>query len=100
MVSKQLEEAREFYENDLYEFAKYLNPNYVYGEIHETVFRWLQEEGTSSKQLLLLPRGHLKSHCIQFGLCGLSHGNLGARSSMYRQGKNWLKPRCMLLRTC
>jgi len=64
MVSKQLEEAREFYENDLYEFAKYLNPNYVYGEIHETVFRWLQEEGTSSKQLLLLPRGHLKSHCI------------------------------------
>lgn len=60
----KLVELREFYENDLYEFAKYINPTYQYGELHEKVFRWLSDPVACSKQLLLLPRGHLKSHCI------------------------------------
>ena len=63
-LSTQLLELREHYENDLVAFAKYINPNYQYGEIHERVFRWLSDQDCSDHQLLLLPRGHLKSHCI------------------------------------
>lgn len=56
--------AREVLEQDLWEFAKYINPHYCYGDIHEEVFRWLQDSGPHNHQLLLMPRGHLKSHCI------------------------------------
>lgn len=62
MSTDKLSEIREFYENDLYEFARYVNPDYMYGDIHREVFTWLMEDDL--KQLLLLPRGHLKSHCI------------------------------------
>lgn len=50
-------------ENDLFAFAKYINPTYIYGPIHEDVFRWLQSDNDKN-QLLLIPRGHLKSHCL------------------------------------
>lgn len=63
MSTDKLLEVREFYENDLFEFAKYINPDYMYGDIHRQVFEWLSK-AESPKQLLLLPRGHLKSHCI------------------------------------
>lgn len=44
----------------------------MYGEIHEKVFKWLQKEGSRKKgsdetelnQLVLLPRGHQKSHVM------------------------------------
>lgn len=49
-------------EADLFTFAKYTNPQRVYGELHKDVFKQLQKEGTN--QLFLLPRGHMKSHCI------------------------------------
>lgn len=58
------QQAREILENDLWEFAKYINPHYCYGDIHEEVFRWLSHPECSDNQLLLLPRAHLKSHCI------------------------------------
>lgn len=58
------EQAREILESDLFYFAKYINPHYVYGDIHEEVFHWLQQDGPHGHQLLLMPRGHLKSHCI------------------------------------
>src|SRR5690606_35143275 len=63
MSTDKLLEVREFYENDLFEFAKYINPDYMYGDIHRQVFEWLSK-AESPKQLLLLPRGHLKSHCV------------------------------------
>lgn len=63
-VSNKLADLRELLHNDLYQFAKYINPNYCYGEIHERVFAWLSDPDACKKQLLLLPRGHLKSHCI------------------------------------
>lgn len=47
---------------DLYTFAKLVGPTRVYGDIHRDVFQFLQDEHPS--QLLLLPRAHLKSHCI------------------------------------
>ena len=68
LTDKQ-KELRAHFEADLFEFAKYLNPNYCYGEIHETVFQWLQDESPDLNQLLLLPRAHLKSHCIAVWVC-------------------------------
>lgn len=49
-------------ETDLWTFAQLVNPSRLYGEIHKKVFRWLQDTKTPN-QLLLLPRGHMKSHC-------------------------------------
>lgn len=64
MSNNKLLELKEYLEGDLFEFAKYINPQYSYGWIHEEVFRWLSSPEAFKKQLLLLPRGHLKSHCI------------------------------------
>jgi hypothetical protein len=51
-------------EEDLYTFAKLVNPMRVYGEIHEKVFRFLQHSKNDLNQLIMLPRGHQKSHCL------------------------------------
>ena len=63
-ISNKLVELRDMLENDLYAFAKYINPHYCYGEVHEKMFRLLSAPDACKKQLFLLPRGHLKSHCI------------------------------------
>lgn len=62
-MSKE-QELREHLENDLYAFARYINPHYCYGDIHRKVFEWLSDPEASEHQLALLPRAHLKSHCI------------------------------------
>jgi len=54
--------------NDLYYFACLMNPNYMYGEAHKDVFRWLQSNNDKN-QFLMLPRAHLKSHCIAVWCC-------------------------------
>jgi phage terminase large subunit-like protein len=61
---KTLASIREACEADLFTFARVLNSNYMYGDIHEEVFSWLSDPNANERQLLLLPRGHLKSHCI------------------------------------
>ena len=58
------QQVRAILETDLWEFAKYINPHYCYGDIHEEVFRWLSKHDAPEHQLLLEPRAHLKSHCI------------------------------------
>lgn len=62
-ITDQILELRDYYESSLWEFAKYVNPTYMYDDIHEDVFNWFQR-GLSPYQLLLLPRDHLKSHCV------------------------------------
>ena len=70
MATSKRDELRRLYENELFEFAKYVNPQYMYGDVHEEVFNWLQEDHDDESlydilnKLLLLPRGHLKSHCL------------------------------------
>lgn len=64
MAKLTKEQIREAAEGDLYTFARLVNHNYAYGSLHEKVFRWLSSPESSKRQLLLLPRGHLKSHCI------------------------------------
>lgn len=51
-------------EHNLHAFAVTVNPYYMYGDIHQQVFSWLGDPEANERQLLLLPRGHLKSHCI------------------------------------
>lgn len=62
MTTKQ--EIREAAEASLLTFAKLVNPMRIYGEIHEKVFRFLEKEGHDLNQLVMLPRGHQKSHCL------------------------------------
>lgn len=58
-----IEEIRQLAEADLYTFARLVNPQREYGEVHEKVFNWLMQEEVPNL-LLLLPRSHMKSHCM------------------------------------
>jgi predicted phage terminase large subunit-like protein len=57
-------EIRDTAEIDLWFFAKLVNPHYQYGYIHEVIFKWIGEDGRAESLLLLMPRGHLKSHIM------------------------------------
>lgn len=64
-------EVRETALSDLYSFAVLVNPGYVYGEVHKLFYKWMEEyslygqgEQQSTNKLLMLPRGHLKSHMV------------------------------------
>lgn len=73
-LEKMPEEAKQIRATameDLYFFARLVNPGYMYGDIHKDLFKWMQEyslygqvsEGSSNK-LIMLPRAHLKSHMV------------------------------------
>lgn len=64
-------EVRERAMEDLYYFARLVNPGYMYGQIHRDIFRWLQDydlfgqgNGLTANKLVMLPRAHLKSHMV------------------------------------
>ena len=63
-------EVRELALSDLFTFARLVNPGYVYGDIHQTLFKWLEgydlygEDSDSNNKLIMLPRAHLKSHMV------------------------------------
>lgn len=73
-LEKMPEEAKQIREtaiNDLFFFARLVNPGYVYGDIHKQLFTWMQEytlygmgEDQTSNKLIMLPRAHLKSHMV------------------------------------
>lgn len=67
-MKNDIQEIRELAEADLYTFARLVHPEREYGEIHQKVFNWLQN-ATCPNQLLLLPRAHMKSHCIEVWCC-------------------------------
>lgn len=58
------DELRRAAEEDLFFFAELVNPMRLYGDIHKEVFQWLSSEDPTLNQLLLLARGHQKSHCM------------------------------------
>jgi predicted phage terminase large subunit-like protein len=71
LMPKKALDIRERAKNDLVFYARLVNPGYMYGAIHEDIYRWLQNyslfgaEGCqSSNKLIMLPRGHLKSHIV------------------------------------
>lgn len=62
---------REQAKEDLFFFARLVNPGYMYGEVHREIFRWMQEyslfgvgNDQTSNKLIMLPRAHLKSHMV------------------------------------
>jgi hypothetical protein len=64
-------ELRELAKQDLYFFARLVNPGYMYGDVHKEIFLWLQEytlygldENLTGNKLIMLPRAHLKSHMV------------------------------------
>ena len=64
-------EVRERAKADLYYFARLVNPGYMYGKVHEEIFRWMMEYNLfrtdadlTSNKLIMLPRAHLKSHMV------------------------------------
>lgn len=61
---KTLASIKEACEADFFTFCRVLNSNYLYGDIHEEVCSWLSNPNANERQLLLLPRGHLKSHIV------------------------------------
>lgn len=73
-LEKMPQEAKEIRQtaiDDLYFFAKLVNPGYVYGDVHKEIFKWMEEYslyglGTKScsNKLIMLPRAHLKSHMV------------------------------------
>ena len=64
-------DIREAAKEDLYLFARLMNPMYVYGSIHVEFFSWLQDyelfgknDEMTNNKLIMLPRAHLKSHML------------------------------------
>lgn len=66
----EAKELRDMAREDLYFFAKLVNPGYVYGDIHRECFKWMQnysiygQSEDNSNKLIMLPRAHLKSHMV------------------------------------
>ena len=73
-LEKMPEEARQIREtakDDLFFFAKLVNPGYMYGDVHKEIYKWMQTyslfgigETQTSNKLIMLPRAHLKSHMV------------------------------------
>ena len=55
-------------EHNFFAFLTTMNPYYMYGDIHQDAADWLGDPAANLRQLLLFPRGHLKSH-IMAGYC-------------------------------
>lgn len=66
----EAKELREAAKDDLWVFARLVNPGYLYGDIHRDIFKWMQEYSLfgqgedNSNKLIMLPRAHLKSHMV------------------------------------
>lgn len=70
-MPKEIKSLRRNCLRDLRTFAKTMNPGYMYGDIHMTIFKEMmdyslfgQGDGQTANKLILLPRAHLKSHMV------------------------------------
>ena len=52
---------REAAEGDLLTFIKLVAPHILYGAVHEELISWWSRQEAKENQLVLLPRGHMKS---------------------------------------
>ena len=59
-----IDQIREAAENDLITFIKLVAPQLLLGAVHEKVIRWWTRQEAKKNQLVLLPRGHLKSKLV------------------------------------
>lgn len=63
MRQEEKQEIRQVAEDDLYFFATLVHPERLYGDVHKKAFKALQNNDYPNF-LLLLPRAHMKSHCL------------------------------------
>lgn len=73
-VEKMPEEAKQIRQaalDNLYFFARLVNPGYMYGDVHKEIFDWMQDyslygqgKADLTNKLIMLPRAHLKSHMV------------------------------------
>lgn len=70
-MPQKAKDIRERAKNDLNYFASLVNPGYMYGSIHRDIYRWMEDyslfgsgPSLTSNKLIMLPRGHLKSHMV------------------------------------
>lgn len=71
VMPNEAKEIRQTALDDLYFFARLVNPMYMYGDVHKEIYRWMQDYAlygigreNNSNKLIMLPRGHLKSHMV------------------------------------
>src|SRR5579871_1969416 len=65
-ISEERQVKRDLAESDLEEFIKLIHPKRLLGNIHREVIRWWTRPEAKTKQLLLLPRDHMKSALIAY----------------------------------
>ena len=62
----QIDQIREAAENDLLTFIRLVAPHLMLGAIHEELISWWGRQDAKENQLVLLPRGHMKSKLIAY----------------------------------
>lgn len=66
MAKVTVDQIKELAERDLLFFIKLVAPQIVLGHVHEDIIRWWTRDDSKDFQLVLLPRGHMKSKLIAF----------------------------------
>ena len=62
----KVDEIRQLAEADLLVFIKLVAPHLMLGAIHEELIQWWGRSEAKENQLVLLPRGHMKSKLIAY----------------------------------
>ncbi len=66
---QKLDSIREKCEADLLAYIRTVSPQLLLGSIHEDLISWWTRQDAKANQLVLLPRGHLKSRLIALRTC-------------------------------
>jgi len=66
MAKSKIDEIREDAEADLATFIRLLAPHIHLGQVHYDLIEWLTRSESLDNQLVLLPRGHMKSKVAAF----------------------------------
>lgn len=66
MAQDKIQAIREAAEADLEVFIKLVAPHMLLGSIHREVINWWTRQDAKPNQLLLLPRGHMKSKLVAY----------------------------------
>ena len=65
-MQDKFQTIKELAEADLLTFIKLVAPHLLLGSIHEELIQWWGRSDAKSNQLVLLPRGHLKSKLVAY----------------------------------
>lgn len=62
----KIDQIREAAENDLLTFIRLVAPHLMLGAVHEELIAWWSRQDAKQNQLVLLPRGHMKSKLVAY----------------------------------